>query len=411
MKYYFHIDVNSAYLSWQAAYMLSQGYPQDIRKFPSVIGGDQRKRKGIVLAKSIPAKKYNIQTGESLHEAKRKCPVLQIFPPNYQLYMQASQAMVDLLYHYSPNIQRFSIDEVFLDLYGDVKEVLNIAENILWDIESKLGFTVNIGISENKLLAKMASDFKKPNQIHTLFKDEISKKMWPLPVEKLFMVGSRTKRKLNSRGIRSIGDLANLSGDYIYDWLKKPGLTIWNYANGREDSTITIDRAPVKSLGNSTTTPYDITTTREAEMFLLAISEKLAMRLRSIHKRAQVISVRISDHEFISYRKEQKIPIATHNTNRIYQIARQLFHEIFPHKPIRRFSIGVSSFICDEQLQLSFFHQDDADFEKLDLKIDQLRNEYGHRILQRSIFLHSGIAPIIGGVLEEEEYLLMTSVL
>lgn len=195
----FHIDVNSAYLSWESAYRLQQGEKLDIRTIPSVIGGDESSRHGIVLAKSIFAKKYNIKTGESLYEARRKCPELSVFPPRYWLYMQCSSAMHEILQEYTPIIQGFSVDESFLDfsnmenLYPDY---MKLAETIQRKNKKRLGFTVNIGISNNKLLAKIASDLKKPDKIHTLFPAEIEKKMWPLPLEDLFMVGRATISKL-----------------------------------------------------------------------------------------------------------------------------------------------------------------------------------------------------------------------
>ena len=219
----FHIDVNSAYLSWEAAYRLQHGSEIDLREIPSIVGGDQEKRHGIVLAKSIPAKKYNIATGESVYSALQKCPELIIVSPNYERYINASNAMMNILKEYSPNIQRYSIDEAFLDYSNEEKHWIDTSYEIKDRIKNELGFTVNIGVSSNKLLAKMASDFKKPDNVHSLFPYEIKDKMWPLPVEELFMVGSRTKTKLNNRGIFTIGELANLDKDYIYSWLKKPG--------------------------------------------------------------------------------------------------------------------------------------------------------------------------------------------
>lgn len=253
----FHIDVNSAYLSWEATYRLQQGETLDLRTIPSVVGGDETSRHGIVLAKSIPAKKYNIKTGETLHDARIKCPELVIVPPRYWLYMKCSSAMHKILYEYTPIIQRFSVDESFLDfsnmenLYTDY---IRLAETIKERIKVELGFTVNIGISNNKLLAKVASDLKKQDRIHTLFPHEIRKKMWPLTVEDLFMVGRATAPKLHKLNINTIGDLANYDVNILKNILKSHGEVIWNYANGIDNSQVRKSNyIEMKGIGNSTT--------------------------------------------------------------------------------------------------------------------------------------------------------------
>ncbi|NLY77557.1 MAG: DNA polymerase IV [Tissierellia bacterium] len=408
----FHIDVNSAYLSWEAVYRLQHGEKIDLREIPAVVGGDESKRHGIVLAKSIPAKRYKIKTGESLYSARQKCPNLTVVPPNYERYMKASNSMVDLLKEYSPLIQRYSVDEVFMDL-SHIKDrpVLDVAYEIKERIKKELGFTVNIGISSNKLLAKMASDFKKPDRIHTLFPDEIQEKMWPLPVEKLFMVGSRTQKKLNGRGIFTIGQLAKLDREYIYSWLKKPGIMIWEYANGIENSQVRKDPDPVKSIGNSTTTSYDVDNRKEAHMFLLALSEMVAMRTRNIGKMGRVISVSIKDKDFYSCSHQKKLDVATDSTKVIYETARKLFDEIWDGKPIRRFAVSISEFCSNELYQLSLLKNYNQREEKLEKVIDAIRYKYGYNSIIRSCFLHSGIKPIIGGVTTEEEYPMMSSII
>ncbi len=407
----FHIDVNSAYLSWEAVYRLQMGSPVDLREIPSIVGGDREKRHGIVLAKSIPAKKYNIQTGESIYLALEKCPSLVIVPPNYERYIQASNAMVEFLGAYSPSIQRYSIDEVFMDYSNMDKAFLETAEEIRMKIKKELGFTVNIGIGPNKLLAKVASDFKKPDNIHTLFLDEISKKMWPLAVEELFMVGSRTKKKLNSRGIFTIGQLAGLDRDYIYSWLKKPGLLIWEFANGIENSPVRIDSCPVKSVGNSTTLPFDVETKEEANKVLLAISEMIGLRIRALNMCGYVVSVSIKNNLFYSYSHQKKLVVPTDSTNTIYYTAKSLFHNMWQKEPIRHFSINLSELVSNEFFQLSLLEPLNKKNKDLDKTIDKLRLKYGQNSIQRSCFLYSGIDPIIGGVVAEESYPMMSSIL
>lgn len=408
----FHIDVNSAYLSWEAVYRLQHGAAIDLRDIPSIVGGDESKRHGIVLARSIPAKKFGILTGETIYSARQKCPNLTIVPPNYERYMKASNSMIKLLEGYSPYVQRYSIDEVFMDYsYNSEKNFLDTAYEIKERIREELGFTVNIGIGPNKLLAKMASDFKKPNRVHTLFHDEIENKMWPLPVDELFMVGPRTKAKLNKRGIFTIGELAKLDREYIYSWLKKPGLVVWEYANGIENSPVRNTPLPIKSIGNSTTTSYDVDNRRESHMFLLALSEMVGMRVRNLKQCGRVISVSLKNDKFYSYSHQRKLSIATNSTNVIYRTAKKLFDEMWQGEPIRRFSVSISEFYSNEFQQLSLLEDYNEKEEILDKTIDKIRNKYGYNSIIRSCFLHSGVRPIIGGVVAEEDYPMMSSLL
>lgn len=405
----FHIDVNSAYLSWEAAYRLQHGEEIDLRDVPSIVGGNREKRHGIVLAKSIPAKDYNILTGETIHSALQKCPHLRVVPPNYERYIDASDAMIHILREFSPNIQRYSIDEAFLDYsYGD-KHWIDISYEIKERIKADLGFTVNIGVSSNKLLAKMASDFKKPDMVHSLFPYELQDKMWPLPVSELFMVGPKTTVKLHSRGIFTIGDLAALSKDYIYSWLKKPGLLIWEYANGIDNSNVRNNPLPIKSVGNSTTTSFDVDNKREAHMILLALSEKVSMRIRAINQCAYVVSLNIKNYNFFSYSRQVKLSNPTDSTNFVYRTAKRLFDEMWQEEPLRRFSLSLSELISNDYYQLNFFEEDDSKEKLLDNAIDNIRKSFGHKSVFRSCFLYSGIDPLIGGVIMEEEYPMMSS--
>lgn len=253
-KVIFHIDVNSAFLSWEAVYRLHHlGWKGDLREQVSAVGGDMAMRHGIILAKSIPAKKYRIQTGESILEAKQKCPNLILVPPNYGLYERCSKAFMGILQEYSPAVEQYSIDEAFVDMTGT--ELLwgtpvEAAEKMRRQIKERLGFTVNIGISENKLLAKMASDFQKPDRVHTLWKSEIRNKMWPLPVSDLFFVGRATTKTLFKLGIRTIGDLAKSNPGYLKQHLKKHGEVIWGFANGIDVSVVQSAPPANKGYGN-----------------------------------------------------------------------------------------------------------------------------------------------------------------
>ena len=260
---WYHVDVNSAYLSWTAAYRVCiLGEDLDLRDIPSVIGGSEAERHGIVLAKSGSAKRYGIRTGETLAEARCKCPGLVIVPPDYSLYVSCSKALVELLKKYFPHVHQYSIDEAFCRVEG-TKGLWGthtaFAHQLKEEIRRELGFTVNIGVSDSKLLAKMASEFQKPDQVHTLFTREIERKMWPLPVSDLFWVGPATVRKLGALGIRTIGELAVMDLELLKRHLKKQGEFIWNYANGRDVSPFLRELPQNKGYGNSMTTPSDVT--------------------------------------------------------------------------------------------------------------------------------------------------------
>lgn len=411
----FHIDVNSAYLSWEATYRLQQGEQLDLRTIPSVVGGDEESRHGIVLTKSIPAKKFNIKTGETLYNARIKCPNLVIVPPRYWLYMQCSSAMHEILQEYTPRIQRFSVDESFLDfsdmenLYPDYME---LAETIKERIKHELGFTVNIGISNNKLLAKVASDFKKPDRIHTLFPNEVKEKMWPLAVEDMFMVGRATAPKLHNLNINTIGDLANYDVNILKNKLKSFGQLIWNYANGIECSEVRkSNRIEMKGIGNSTTIPFDVDDKETAHKVLLSLSETVAMRLRDSQNCCRVVSVSIRGSDLISYSRQRKLSTATDSTRRIYEVVCYLFDDVWKGNPIRHLGVHITDFSDNDFIQCSLF--DTFNYEKdrkLNKAVDKIRLKYGNKAIMRSCFLHSGVNSMTGGI-GEDDYPIMSAML
>ncbi|HEY8805760.1 MAG TPA: DNA polymerase IV [Clostridium sp.] len=411
----FHIDANSAYLSWEAAYRLQQGEKIDLREVASVVGGDEESRHGIVLTKSIPAKKFDIHTGETLYNARAKCPNIVIVPPRYWLYMKCSAAMHQIFQEYTPKIQRFSIDESFLDfsnmelLYPDYIE---LAKTIKERIKNELGFTVNIGISNNKLLAKVASDFKKPNRIHTLFPNEIKSKMWPLPVEDLFMVGRATAPKLHSLNINTIGELANYNLEILKNKLKSHGQVIWNYANGMEFSEVRKSNyIEMKGIGNSTTIPFDVYDRDTAHIVLLSLCETVSMRLRDSKNCCTVVSINVRGSDMISYSRQKKLIVATDSTRKIYEIACYLFDNVWKGNTIRHLGIHITDFCSNEFYQCSLL--DSFDYEKdktINDTVDKIRIKYGSKAVVRSCFLHSGLNSMSGGMADgEEDYPLMSA--
>ncbi len=411
----FHVDVNSAYLSWTASFLLEQGHPVDLRNIPSVVGGDPTKRRGIILAKSIPAKHYGIQTGDTLYEAKQKYPALVVVSPDYDLYMRCSDSLYLLLCEYSSHVQRFSVDECFLDWPSSShtrKDAIRMGRDIKERIFHELGFTVNVGLSNNKLLAKMASELQKPNQLHTLFPDEIKEKMWPLPVEDLFMVGRATQKKLYKFNIRTIKDLAQTKPDFLQTIFKSHGLKIHLYANGIDDSVIEPKQTLLqKSIGNSTTIPYDITEKSDSHLILLALCERVGMRLRRSEGLAQVVSVHIKTSQFAYAMHQKKLFSATDETQEIFRNAKTLLDEMDLKEPLRHLGIHVSELIHNDFYQISFLDpKDRAKQRTLERTIDKLRNRYGEKSIFRSCFVNSGMEPLQGGV-HDEDYLMMSSIL
>lgn len=411
----FHVDVNSAYLSWTAAHMLQHGYKTDLRKIPSVIGGNEETRHGIVLAKSGPAKNYQINTGETLFSARIKCKNLVVVPPDYSLFKRCSDTMVNLLKEYTPSIQRFSCDECFLDftnmenLYDDPIELANKIKD---RISTELGFTVNIGISTNKLLSKVASDFTKPNNIHTLYPHEIKEKMWPLDVGDLFGVGRKTLKKLNDLGIRTIGDLAQCDVEVLRYKLKSYGVQIWQYANGIEASDVRKSNyITMKGMGNSTTTHFDITTREEAHMVLGSLCETLGMRLRKNESCANVISVHYKTDAFFSRRKQRKIHYCTDTTYDIKKEAYRLFDELWENEPIRQIGVHVTGLSSNSQIQLSMFEEGCSEKKRcLDNTIDSLREKFGKDSVYTANYLNTEINAFNGGI-GEEDYPMMSSLI
>lgn len=407
-KIIFHIDVNSAFLSWEAVYRLAhKGGKQDLRTIASAVGGDVSLRHGIILAKSVPAKRYGVKTGEAIWEAKIKCPGLVLVPPNYGLYERCSAAFMEILRDYSDMVEQYSIDEAYVDmsaschLFGTPEEA---AAQIKERIYETLGFTVNVGISDNKLLAKMASDFQKPDRVHTLYPEEIKEKMWPLPVSDLFFVGRATAKKLSSVGIRTIGELAAADPKWLKGMLKKHGEVIWGFANGVDFSQVSVEPEANKGYGNSTTTPYDVTDVETADRVLLALCETVAARLRMDQVRAGVVSVGIRYWDLSHVSHQKVLYNATNLTVEIYKAACGLFRELWNGEPVRHLGVHTARISGGEAYRQSSLF-DEADYgklSKLDETIDDIRNCFGMDAVKRAVFLGQAIDHMSGGISREK---------
>lgn len=404
----FHVDVNSAFLSWEACYRIHHlGGKQDLRKMVSAVGGDQEKRHGIILAKSIPAKKFHIQTGETVVSAKEKCPDLTLVPPNYDLYNKSSKALIKLLSEYTDKIEQYSIDEAFLDMTGCCDDSERTAHEIKDRVHAQLGFTVHIGVSENKLLAKMASDFMKPDRVHTLWKSEIQTKMWPLPVSELFYVGHASLNKLRKLGIHTIGELAATDPGILQAHMKSQGLLIWQYANGIDETAVIATPPPAKGYGNSLTTPQDITEPGIAKQYLLSLSETIAARLRADSVKIGVVSISLRDWDLRFYGHQITLSVPTDLTMEIYHAACQCLSELWDGTPLRHLGIHTSSVTTDQYRQMQLF--DTVDYEKakrMEKTVDRIRKKYGMDSIKRACFLPSAgnmeVDHMAGGISREK---------
>ena len=377
-----HIDVNNAFLSWLAVYKLKCGETLDIRNIPAIIGGDEEARKGVVLAKSMKAKEFGIVTGEPIYQAKKKCPQIQVFKGNLDIYREYSNKLYKLLLEYTDKIERFSIDECFLDMTEYLmKDTLeNKAKEIHKRVKKELGFTVNIGISNNKLLAKMASDFEKPDKIHTLYTSEIQTKMWNLPVSELFMLGKKSVPKLYKMGIKTIGDLAKKDRQLLIKTFGKHGNMMWEYANGIDNSEVNYKYEKPKCIGNSITLPMDICNIEKLEKVLLGLTEQVTYRLRKSNLVANSVNVQLRTKDFIDTSHQGKLDIATSSTQQIYTKAKALLREMYNEGTfIRLVGVRVDKLEDKEQRQLSLFENKDKEkLDKIDSVMDNLKEKYGY---------------------------------
>lgn len=389
----FHVDANSAFLSWEAAYQLHRiGSLVDIRNIPSVIGGSVEHRHGIVLAKSLPSKKYGIQTGESIVEARVKCPELAVFPPNYTLYDRCSKAFVSILREYSPAVEQYSVDECFMDMTGTERlwgDPVVVADEIRARIREELGFTVNVGISENKLLAKMAGELKKPDRTLTLYRDEIPRKLWPMPVSELFFVGRATSKKLFNLGIKTIGQLAMTDPAILRSHMKKHGEVIYAYANGIDASVVQTREDPQKGYGNSTTLPYDITTYEAAFRILLALSETVGERVRADDKRVRTVAVSIRNSDLQYYSGQMSLEEPTCITEDIWSASCIVYQKLWKGEPVRQLGVHTSGVSEEDGMwQLDFLQPVESQKRyRMECAVDQIRTRYGKDAIFRAAFL------------------------
>lgn len=390
----FHVDVNSAFLSWEAAKRVKEGLP-DLREIPSVVGGDPKQRTGIVVAKSIPAKKYGIQTGEPMAMALRKCPNLVVVPSDFRLYTENSLAFKAICRDYAPVVESFSIDEVFLDMTGTsliYPDPIATAHEIKDKIHAELGFTVNVGISTNKLLAKMASDFEKPDKVHTLFPEEIPVKMWSLPIRDLLFLGKASEKRLQDFGIHTIGELAREKESAIQSLLgEKTGHQLYQYARGIDNSPVLAQAEESKGFSVEKTFNDDIVSVEQVLPILLEQCDIVATRMRRKGKKCSCISVTFRTLDFKNRSHQTSLSSATDVTDEIYENARRLFLEFWKGQPLRLIGVALTGLTDESFEQMSLFEdtKKKEQRQKLDAALDAIRMKFGNDKITRASIMNS----------------------
>ena len=395
MRVIFHVDVNSAFLSWSAAEHLLNGGTLDYRTVPSAVAKQGENGGGIVLAKSIDAKKYGISTGEVVWSARQKCPDLLLVPPDYPCYLRASHAMKEILREYSPAVESFSIDECFLDMTGQEKffgppekAALDLKERI----KKELGFTVNVGIASCKAAAKMASEWEKPDRVHTLWPHEIETKLWPMPIDFLFMAGRRTVAALRKIGVDTVGDMAALSPSFVKERFGKNGLTLWHYANGRDDSPVCEgEPPPPKSISKSVTLSHPFRSRGECLDILLYIAEELSYKLTDRSMTASLLTVAWKDTDYHYQCKQQRFSDPLFHYGDIFHKAETIFDGIYHGGAVKYLGMSLGDLSSERDIGMTLFGRDRLKDERLSETVFSLKKRYGKQVITTARSLGSGV--------------------
>lgn len=383
----FHIDVNNAFLSWTAVQLLEEGDNIDIRTIPAIIAGDESKRHGIVLAKSPIAKKYGIVTAETIYQAKMKCPNLKIFSPNHEIYQRKSKQLMNYLKTFTPIMEQFSIDECFLDMTGTkylYTNHLELAYKIKDEIKEKFGFTVNVGIGNNKLCAKMASDFEKPDKVHTLLKSEIKEKLWPLPVNDLFMCGKKTSIELNKMNIYTIKDLAEYDFQKLEKKFKSQAKYLKQAAWGIDESKVEERKDKRQSISTTRTLPHDEENKEKLKEVLFVQTEDVCRQLREQNLYASTIAIIYKDKYFKSTTVQEQLENATDNTKEILKKINSLFDKSYNNIPVRLIGVRLANLTKFKNTQVSIFDTEidnDSKEESIQKTVDKINKKFGSSLI------------------------------
>ena len=386
-RYIFHIDVNNAFLSWTAVYLLNNGYGKDIRKIPSVIGGEEHSRYGIVLAKSPIAKKLGVVSAEPVYMAKKKCKDLEIFPPQYKWYYEKSRELMEYLSQYSPLLEQYSVDECFLDMSGMkyiYKDLEKLAHKIKEEVKEKFGYTVNVGIGNNKLCAKMASDFEKPDKVHTLYKDEIVSKLWPLDVGDLFMCGKSTKKELNKLSVYTIGDLAKKDLKFLERHFKSQGKYLYNASRGIDEDKVEIKTSKNQSISVTETLPFNTDDPDRLKEILFRQTEEITRELRSKNLFTKTVAVIFKNSNFTTYSAQTTLDKPTNNTKEILKKIYEVFDNNYKEDEIRLIGARLANLTSTKEEQISLFDEEinDEKEDNIQKTIDDINNKFGKSLIK-----------------------------
>ena len=385
-----HSDCNCFYASVECALNPA------LKGKPVAVSGNPEKRHGIILAKSEEAKKFGVKTGEAIWQAKKKCPQLITLPPNFSKYVEYSKSVKEIYYKYTDMVESFGLDEAWLDVTGSTRLFGNgykIAQKIRSRIKKELDITVSIGVSYNKIFAKLGSDYKKPDAVTLINKSNYKHMVWSLPAEDLLYVGSATKKKLNSLGIFTIGQIANTPVDILKKNLGKWGQMLHSFANGNDTSTVALygETSPVKSIGNSTTSPRDLKDITYVKIIMGVLADSVARRMREQGLSCMLVSITVRDNSLCSFTRQKKLLSYTDITSEILSTALALFKESYSwKKPIRSLGLSVSELTCkDSGTQLSLFEDNKKRLrqESLDKTTDALKNRFGNFIINPAVML------------------------
>lgn len=401
MRTILHSDLNNFYASVECAYNPS------LRDHPIAVCGDPDARHGIILAKNNMAKAMGVKTGEAIWQAREKCPGLEIVPPDFKKYIRFSKLMREIYAEYTGYIESFGLDEAWLDVTGHPMGGKAIADELRLRAKEELGLTLSIGVSFNKIFAKLGSDMKKPDATTVITPENYRQRVWPLPAEELLYVGPATKRKLRSRNICTIGQIACCSPQVLTSMLGKCGEMLWMFANGLENSPVRAagKSAAVKSVGNSTTTPRDIICEQDVRMVLTVLAESVAERLRSNALCGSVVELSVRDCELRSFTRQKKVLKPTALAAEIIPCAMALFRENYHwERPIRSMGVCVSSLQpldCDEQLTM-FQQRNRERLYELETAVEDIRRRFGHYSILRA----SLIADRIGEINPQDDHVI-----
>lgn len=400
-----HADMNSCYASIECLHR------PELRNLPVAVAGDPGERRGIILAKNDLAKRHGVKTAEAVWQARQKCPGLVLVPPNYPLYLRFSRLFKGILLEYSDQVESFGIDEAWIDVTGSVGLFgtgQEIADEIRHRVREELGITASVGVSWNKIFAKLGSDYKKPDATTEIDRDNYKAIVWPLAADDLCFLGQKTFQKLERQGIRTIGQLANADVRMLRELLGVQGETLWKYANGRDTSPVALydERDEVKSIGNSTTSPRDLITETDVRLVVQILSESVAARLREHRLKGRVVAVTVRDNKLLHFSRQTTLPESTNLHSVISEAAMKLIIKNWDwHTGIRSLGVRVTDLWPEERpVQASLFENDrQQKSEALERTIDHLRSRFGHGSIQTALVLSD---PALSGINPKEEHII-----